>query len=60
MSKVLCVIGIVSAGLIWLLIMACCVVEIISRHLVVFRRSNGMTESRTFVELCQMDRGLMI
>ena len=26
MSKVLCVIGIVSSGLIWLLIMACCVV----------------------------------
>lgn len=36
------------------------VVEIISRYLVVFRRANGMRESRTFVELCQMDRGVRV
>ena len=37
-----------------------CVVEHVSRHVVVFRKPNGRRESRTLVELCQakrMERG---
>lgn len=33
-----------------------CRVEHVSRHVVVFRRPNGMREHRTLVELCQMGR----
>lgn len=31
-------------------------VETVTRHVVVFRRQNGMRVSMTFVELCQTDR----
>lgn len=33
-----------------------CVVEHVSRHVVVFRKPNGHQESRTLVELCQLKR----
>ena len=33
-----------------------CVVEHVSRHVVVFRKPNGRQESRTLVELCQLKR----
>ena len=34
----------------------CCVVEHVSRHVVVFRRPGGRLESRTLIELCQAER----
>lgn len=37
-----------------------CVVETVSRHLIVCRRRCGLTESRTYVELCMMDRGMRV
>jgi len=34
-----------------------CKIEAVSRHLVMLRRPSGRRESKTLVELCQMERG---